>query len=63
MSPSDGHCQCEKEMDEHLLVSQQILEREPHSVTRAKERASFFKLMTFMTFNFLKLLTVIIVVL
>jgi hypothetical protein len=32
-SPSDGHCQCEKEMDYHLLACQQILEREPHSDT------------------------------
>jgi hypothetical protein len=30
-SPSDGHCQCEKEMDDHLLACQQIFEREPHS--------------------------------
>jgi hypothetical protein len=22
--PFDGHCQCEKEMDDHLLASQQI---------------------------------------
>jgi hypothetical protein len=32
-SSSVGHCQCEKEMDEHLLACQQILEREPHSDT------------------------------
>jgi hypothetical protein len=32
-SPSDGHCQCEKEMDDHLLACQQIPEREPHSDT------------------------------
>jgi hypothetical protein len=32
-SPSDGHCQCEKEIDDHLLARQQILEREPHSVS------------------------------
>jgi hypothetical protein len=30
-SPSDGHCQCEKEIDDHLLACQQILERELHS--------------------------------
>jgi hypothetical protein len=30
-SLSDGHCQCEKEMDDHLLAYQQIFEREPHS--------------------------------
>jgi hypothetical protein len=32
-SPSDGHYQCAKEMDDHLLACQQILEREPHSDT------------------------------
>jgi hypothetical protein len=32
-SPSDGHCQCGKEMDDHLLGCQQIHEREPHSDT------------------------------
>jgi hypothetical protein len=26
-SPSDGHCQCEKEMDDHLLACQQIFEK------------------------------------
>jgi hypothetical protein len=31
--PSDGHCQCEKEMNDHLLACQQILERELHSDT------------------------------
>jgi hypothetical protein len=30
-SPSDGHCQYQKEMEDHLLVCQQIFEREPHS--------------------------------
>jgi hypothetical protein len=30
-SPSDGHCQCEKETNDHLLACQQILEREPCS--------------------------------
>jgi hypothetical protein len=33
MSPSYGHRQCEKEMDDHLLACQQIFEREPHSDT------------------------------
>jgi hypothetical protein len=28
-SPSDGQCQCEKEMDDHLMACQQILERDP----------------------------------
>jgi hypothetical protein len=32
-SPSDRHCQCEKEMDDHLLPCQQNLERELHSAT------------------------------
>jgi hypothetical protein len=31
--PSDRHCQREKEMDDHLLACQQILEREQHSDT------------------------------
>jgi hypothetical protein len=44
-SPSDGQCQCEKEMDNHLLACHQIFEREPHIVSRnAKERASFLKI-------------------
>jgi hypothetical protein len=29
----DGHCQCEKEMDNHLLKCQQI-DRKPHSDPR-----------------------------
>jgi hypothetical protein len=32
-SPSDGHCQCEKEMDDYLLACEQILEIEPRSDT------------------------------
>jgi hypothetical protein len=32
-SPSDGHCHCEKEIDDHLVPCQQILEREPRSDT------------------------------
>jgi hypothetical protein len=43
-SPSDGHCQCEKKMDYHLLACQHILEKEPHSDSLAKERASFLKI-------------------
>jgi hypothetical protein len=43
--PSDGHCQCEKKMDDHLLACQQILEKESHIVTRlAKERTSFLNI-------------------
>jgi hypothetical protein len=30
-SPSDSHCQCEKEMDDHLVACQQIFEIKPHS--------------------------------
>jgi hypothetical protein len=32
-SPSHGHCQCQKEMDDHLMACQLILEEEPHSDT------------------------------
>jgi hypothetical protein len=32
-SASDGHRQCEKEMEDHLLECQQILEKEPRSDT------------------------------
>jgi hypothetical protein len=43
-SPSDGRCQCEKEMDNYLLAWLQILEKESQVVTRiTKERASFLK--------------------
>jgi hypothetical protein len=38
-SSSDGHCQCEKEIDDHLLACQKIIEREPHSDT-TRYRAS-----------------------
>jgi hypothetical protein len=41
---SDGQCQFEKEMDDHLLQCQQILERHPHSERLAKKRASFLKI-------------------
>jgi hypothetical protein len=30
-SSSDGHCQCQKAMDDHLLACQIIFEREPRS--------------------------------
>jgi hypothetical protein len=30
---SDRLCQCEKEMDDHLLACPQLLEKEPHSDT------------------------------
>jgi hypothetical protein len=32
-SPSDGHCQCEKEIDDHLVACQQIFERQSRSGT------------------------------
>jgi hypothetical protein len=60
-SPSDGRCQCQKEMDDHLLACQQFFDREPHSDPHANERASFFNKTTLMTFHFLERLTVIIV--
>jgi hypothetical protein len=41
-SASDRHYQCEKEMDDHLLACQQILERVVNRL--AKERASFLKI-------------------
>jgi hypothetical protein len=62
-SRSDGHCQREKEMDDHILACQYIFEIEPLSDTVAKERASFLVLMTLMTFHFLERLAVIFVVL
>jgi hypothetical protein len=40
-SSSDGHCERQKEMDDHLLACQQILEREPRL---AKELASLLKI-------------------
>jgi hypothetical protein len=43
-SPSDGHCQCRKEMDDHLLACLQFL-TESHIMTRlASERASFLNM-------------------
>jgi hypothetical protein len=43
-SPSDGHCQCQKGMDDHLLACQQFL-TESHIVTRlANERPSYFNM-------------------
>jgi hypothetical protein len=43
-TPSDGHCQCEKEIDDHLLACQQILEREPRSDTPCKKQGTFLKI-------------------
>jgi hypothetical protein len=44
-SPSNGHCQCQKEMDNHLLASQLFL-TEPHGPLcgLANERASFLNM-------------------
>jgi hypothetical protein len=43
-SPSDGHCQCKKEMDDHLMACQQFLKK-CHTVTRlAIEKALFLKI-------------------
>jgi hypothetical protein len=43
-SPSDGHCQSQKEMDDHLLACQQFL-TESHTMTRlANDRASFLSM-------------------
>jgi hypothetical protein len=42
-SLSDGHCQREKEMDEHLLAWQQIPEKEPHSDTPLLKRKDHLK--------------------
>jgi hypothetical protein len=43
-SPSDGHCQCKKEMDDHLLAFVLFL-KESYIVTRfVKKRASFLKI-------------------
>jgi hypothetical protein len=44
-SSSDGHCQYEKEMDDHLLACQQILERQSHAWLK-REQHHFRKLMT-----------------
>jgi hypothetical protein len=42
-SPSDEHCQCKKEMDDHWHVNKFL--KESHIVTRlAKERESFLKI-------------------
>jgi hypothetical protein len=61
-SPSDGNCQCEKEIDGHLLACQQIFEREPHS-DLVNERVLFLKINDIMTFHFLERLIAVIVVL
>jgi hypothetical protein len=48
-----GHCQCKKEMDDHLLASQQIFEKVPRSDTLAKERVSFLKVNDIKDISFL----------
>jgi hypothetical protein len=40
-SPSDGHCQCEKETDGYLLACQQSFEKEPQSDTLLKSEHQF----------------------
>jgi hypothetical protein len=51
-SQSDGHCQCQKEMDNHLLASPQF-STESHIVTRlANERASFLNVNDFNDMSF-----------
>jgi hypothetical protein len=62
-SPSDRHCQCKKEMDDHLLACQQIFEKVPHSDTLAKERTSFLNVNDIRDISFWERITVIIVVL
>jgi hypothetical protein len=42
-SPADGYCQCKKEMDDHILASQQIFEKVPHSYTPRKRVSIIFK--------------------
>jgi hypothetical protein len=60
-SPFDGHCQCQKGMDDHLLACQQFL-TENHIVTRlANEQALFLNINDIMTFHYLERLTAIIV--
>jgi hypothetical protein len=50
-------------MDDHLLASQQIFEREPHSEPPWLSEYYFLKLMTLMMEHFFERLTAIIVVL
>jgi hypothetical protein len=56
-SPSDGDCQCEKEIDDHLTGVSIIIDKVPRSVHH------FGKLTTLITFHFLECLTIIIFVL
>jgi hypothetical protein len=43
-SSSDGHCQCEKEMEDHLMACQQFLKKS-HKMTRLpNELPSFLKI-------------------
>jgi hypothetical protein len=60
-SPSDGHCQCQKETDDHLLACQQFL-TESHIVTRlANERASFFNMNDINDISFFRTSAIIVV--
>jgi hypothetical protein len=40
-SQFDRHCQCKKEMDDHLLAWQQIFEKESHSDPPFKRASTF----------------------
>jgi hypothetical protein len=42
-SPFDGHCQCEKEMGDHLLACQSFLKRNHEVTSLAHEQASLLK--------------------
>jgi hypothetical protein len=43
-SPSDGHCQCKKEIDDHLLACQHFLTKSYIGTRLAIERASFLNM-------------------
>jgi hypothetical protein len=60
-SLSDGHCQCKKEMDDHLLSCQKIVEKVPHSDTLTKQRASFLKVNDINDISFLGTPVIIVV--
>jgi hypothetical protein len=43
-SPSDGHCQCEKEMDDFCWRVNKFLKKSHVATRLAKERTSFLKI-------------------
>jgi hypothetical protein len=51
-SPSDGHGQCEKKMDDHLLACQSLLKESHIVICIAKERTSFLKINDFNDISF-----------